>query len=142
MGVVHAGNTGKSWMASYLSSTASAFVVTNGKLSDIAHAYNNETTVIIDLSRTQAEKIDHIYGLMESFKNGRIFSPKCESVSKTFKALFTDLWNHSRTGVSSVPNTSPSARLLKPCRVIVFANFIHDHLKLSRDRWLVKTLQK
>jgi hypothetical protein len=79
---------------------------------DIAHAYNNETTVIIDLSRTQADKIDHIYSLMESFKNGRIFSPKYESISKTFK----------------------------PCHVIVFANVIPDHANLSQDRWLVKTL--
>ncbi len=35
-----AGNTGKSRMASYLSSTASAFVVTNDKMVDIAHTYN------------------------------------------------------------------------------------------------------
>jgi hypothetical protein len=64
------------------------------------------------LSRTQADKIDHIYSLMESFKNGRIFSPKYESISKTFK----------------------------PCHVVVFANFIPDHSKLSQDRWLVKNL--
>lgn len=106
------GNTGKSWMASYLSSTDGAFIVTNGKLADIAHAYNYEKTVIIDLSRTQADKIDHIYSLMEAFKNGRIFSPKYESTSKTFN----------------------------PCHVVVFANFIPDHSKLSQDRWLVKTL--
>lgn len=106
------GNQGKSWMASYLSATAGAFVITNGKIADIAHAYNNETTVIFDLSRTQVDKIDHIYALMESFKNGRIFSPKYESVVKTFS----------------------------PCHVVAFANFIPDHSKLSQDRWLVKTL--
>jgi len=105
------GNQGKSWMASYLS-TIGAFIVTNGKIADIAHAYNNETTVIFDLSRTQVDKIDHIYALMESFKNGRIFSPKYESVVKTFS----------------------------PCHVVAFANFIPDHSKLSQDRWLVKTL--
>jgi len=38
----------------------------------------------MDLSRTQADKIDHIYSLVESFKNGRIFSPKYEGISKTF----------------------------------------------------------
>ena len=65
-------------MVSYLSSTASAFVVTNGKLADIAQAYNNETTIIIDLSRTQTDKIDHIYSLMESFKNGRILLRLCK----------------------------------------------------------------
>jgi len=34
--VDEAGNTGKSWMASYLSSTAGAFIVTNGKIADIS----------------------------------------------------------------------------------------------------------
>ena len=29
----------------------------------------------------------------------------------------------------------------EPCHVIVFANFIPEHHKLSQDRWLVKTLQ-
>jgi hypothetical protein len=80
---------------------------------DIAHAYKYEKITLIDLSRTQADKIDHIYSLMESFKNGRIFSPKYDSVFKTFE----------------------------PCYVIVFANFIPEHQKLSQDRWLVKTLQ-
>jgi hypothetical protein len=88
------------------------FIVTNGKIADIAHAYNNEKIVIFDLSLTQVDKIDHIYSLMESFKNGRIFSPKYESVVKTFA----------------------------PCHVVVFANFIPDHKKLRKDRWLVKTL--
>jgi hypothetical protein len=110
--VDEAGNQGKSWMASYLSSTTNAFVVTNGKIADIAHAYNNETTVIFDLSGTQVDKIDHIYALMEAFKKGNIFSPKYESVVKTFS----------------------------PCHVVAFANFIPDHSKLSQDRWLVKTL--
>jgi hypothetical protein len=99
-------------MTSYLSSTDGAFVITNGKLADIAHVYNNETTIIIDLSRTQTNKVDHIYSLMESFRNGRIFSPKYKSISQTFK----------------------------PCHVVVFVNFIPDHSKLSQDRWVVKTL--
>ena len=73
----------------------------------------DEKTVRIDLSRTQADKIDHIYSLMESFKNGRILSPKYESISKTFS----------------------------PCHVMVMANFIPDHSKLSQDHWLVKTLK-
>ena len=70
------------------------------------------TTVIFDLSRTQVDKIDHIYDLMESFKNGHIFSPKYDSVVKTFS----------------------------PTHVVVFVNFIPDHTKLSQDHWLVKTL--
>lgn len=106
------GNQGKSWMASYLSATAGAFVVTNGQVKDIAHAYNNEKIIIFDLSRSQTECVNHIYTLMECFKNGRLFSSKYESTVKTFS----------------------------PCHVIAFANFIPDHSKLSQDRWLVKTL--
>jgi hypothetical protein len=58
-----------------------------------SHAFNYEKTVRIDLSRTQADKIDHIYNiycLRESFKNGRIFSSKYESISKTFSLATCD----------------------------------------------------
>ena len=95
-------NTGKSWMVSYLSSTISTFVVTNGKLADITHTYNNETTIIIDLSRTQTDKIDHVYSLMESFKNGRIVSPKYESISKTFKPCHVIVNCSRKTGTDSL----------------------------------------
>ena len=93
-------------MTSYLSSTDGTFVITNDKIVDIAHTYNNEKTIIFDLSRTQVDKIDHIYTLMDSFKNGLIFSPKYESVVKTFA----------------------------PCHVVSFSNFIPDHNKVSQDR--------
>ena len=99
-------------MTSYLSSTDSTFVITNDKMTDIAHVYNNQKTVVFDLSRTQVDKIDHVYSLMEVFKNEHIFSPKYESVVKTFA----------------------------PSHVVVFINFVPDHIKLSQDRWLVKTL--
>jgi hypothetical protein len=53
-----------------------------------SHAFNYEKTVLVDLARTQADKMDHIYSLMESFKNGRIFSPKYENISKTFVYIY------------------------------------------------------
>jgi len=110
------GNTGKSWMAGYLMAHQGAVCFTNGKLADIACAYNYEPIVIFDLSRTQADKIDHVYMAIENFKNGRIFSPKYNSHTK----------------------------LLNPPHVIVFANFVDDEdtrlKKLSEDRWMVMTM--
>nr|QRI44232.1 MAG: replication-associated protein [Circoviridae sp.] len=107
------GNTGKSYMASYLVACKNAAVFTGGKMADIAMAYNNEPIVIFDLSRTQAEHMDYIYSIIEGFKNGRLFSPKYESIVKIFK----------------VPH------------VFVFANFVptpeQQAEKLSRDRWVV-----
>ena len=81
-------------------------MVTNDKVQDITHTYNNETIVIFDLSHTQAECLNHIYTLMECFKNGLIFLIKYESVVKTFS----------------------------PTHVVSFPNFIPDHSKLSQDR--------
>jgi len=65
------GNTGKSYMASYLRVHHNAIVFTNGKLADIACSYNMQPIVIFDLSRTLVDKIDHIYSCIEHFKNGR-----------------------------------------------------------------------
>jgi len=112
----YTGDTGKSWFARYLMAIHKAAIFTNGKMADIAFAYALEPIVIFDLSRTQADKIDHIYSLIENFKNGIMFSPKYESGTKIFA----------------------------PPHVIVFANFIPDILdranKLSGDRWLTHEL--
>lgn len=111
-----AGNTGKSWMVGYLMAHRGAVCFTNGKLADIACAYAYEPIVIFDLSRTQADKIDHVYMAIENFKNGRIFSPKYNSHTK----------------------------LLAPPHVIVFANFVDDEEtrknKLSEDRWVIMNM--
>jgi len=106
------GNSGKSFMAKYLMVRHDASIFTNGKLSDLAYAYNGEPVVVIDLARTSVEHMDHWYTFIESLKNGILFSPKYESGSKIFK----------------------------PPHVIVFANFIPDqetrNSKLSADRWM------
>jgi hypothetical protein len=104
-----AGNTGKSWFANYLMARHDAALFTNGKLADMAFAYNYERIVLIDLARTQADRIDHFYQFIESMKNGVVFSPKYESGKKLF----------------STPH------------VLVFANFEPDKSKLSEDRWRV-----
>lgn len=76
------GNVGKSYLASYLALNMNALVVTSGKTSDIAHAYDGQSIVVWDLSRFQLEHVN--FGPMEDMKNGRIFSPKYDSTVKYF----------------------------------------------------------
>ena len=107
-----AGGAGKSFMSGYLQTHHNAFIVSGGKVADIAHAYNEEPIVVFDLPRTMADHCDHIYSLIEKFKDGCIFSGKYES----------------RTKVFDVPH------------VIVFANFEPEYDKLSKDRWQVSSI--
>ncbi len=78
----HRGNTGKSYFTDYLVGHHNAAVFTSGKMADIALAYKQEPIVVFDLTRTQADKMDHVYALIEGFKNGRLFSPKYDSQVK------------------------------------------------------------
>lgn len=107
-----AGKTGKSFMGDYLSYKLNAFYTTGGKLLDLAYAYGSEPIVCIDLSRTQADKIDHLYAFAEMLKNGRIFSGKYQSTNKVF----------------DTPH------------VVFFANFEPNYMALSTDRWSVVDL--
>lgn len=106
------GNTGKSFMGKYLMAWHDATIFTNGKLADMAYAYALSPIVVIDLARTQCDKLDHMYQFIENLKNGILFSPKYDSGVKVFKAP----------------------------HVIIFANFEPDRTKLSEDRWFVKKL--
>lgn len=105
------GGTGKSWMATYLGANHNALVLENAKKADLAYIYAQNPTrmVVFDLSRTQEDKLDHIYALAENLKNGRIVSSKY--VSKTI---------YFRTP-----------------HVIFFANFSPDMTKWSADRYNV-----
>lgn len=98
------GNTGKSYMASYLVRNHNAFLSSGGKLSDIALAYDYQPIVVFDLARSLEEFAP--YQAMENFKDGRIFSSKYESRLKVFS----------------------------PPHVVVFANFIPQAGKLTEDR--------
>lgn len=98
------GNTGKSFFATFLARNHGAFISSGGKLTDIAYAYDRQSIVIFDLSRTLEEFAP--YQAMENFKDGRIFSSKYESLMKFFP----------------IPH------------VVVFANFMPQVGKLSGDR--------
>lgn len=104
------GNTGKTWMSRYLLATLreNCIRLENSKSDNIKYAYNGERVVIFDFSRSQADHVN--YEVIESVKNGIMFSGKYESCSKTF----------------DIPH------------VVIFANFEPDLTKLSADRWDVR----
>ncbi len=99
------GHVGKTVLGSYLRDQDGAFVVTGGRWSDIAYAYQRQPIVVFDLTRSQKEMVP--YQVMECFKNGHLFSPKYESTTMTFA----------------------------PAKVIVFANYPPVEDELSADRW-------
>jgi hypothetical protein len=58
------------------------FRLENSKSDNIEYAYNGEHVVIFYFSRSQAHHVN--YEVIESVKNGIMFSGKYESCSKTF----------------------------------------------------------
>ena len=104
------GGVGKTWLAKYLLAKQDAFLVTGGKHADIAYAYGSQELVVFDLCREKADTVP--YAVMESFKNGMLFSPKYESMVKHFD----------------------------PAKVVVFANYPPEREKMSADRWVVMHL--
>jgi len=85
----------------------------NGKSADIKHSYQGQEIVVFDFCRAMQNHVN--YEVIESIKNGIMFSPKYESKMKIYK---------------------------KPL-VIVFANFEPDESKLSKDRWkIIRILEK
>lgn len=101
------GNNGKTWLAKYLMCEKDAFYVQGGKIQDISYAYNYEKTVVFDFTRSQCEFVN--YSAIEAFKNGIMFSPKYESITKKFGS----------------------------CKVLCLSNWSPDLDKLSRDRWKI-----
>lgn len=105
------GNTGKSFLATYLMRTGDAFVVEGGSTRDLSYAYADQPNVIFDFCRSQKEFVN--YHIIEAFKNGRMFSSKYMS----------------------------SLRIFNPAKVVCFANFLPDWVKLSLDRWMCLEIQ-
>lgn len=106
------GNVGKSYLAQYLVCNG-AYLCTGGKVQDIQYSYQGQNIVVMDLSRTKAEHMDHLYEMVERWKDGSFLSTKYESVMKVF----------------DVPH------------VLVFANFAPEREKLSSDRWHVSRIE-
>jgi len=104
------GNKGKSWLSRYLVAKMNAARFENASSKDIALAYNGEPIVIFDFSRTVEERLN--YQIIESIKNGILFSPKYNSCTKFFK--------------------SP--------HIVCFANWAPNLGAMSRDRWRVKCI--
>ncbi len=105
------GGKGKSWLGRYLEIMKGAFLIQLSKKEDIAYAYNHEEIVIFDLTRSDKEFIN--YSLIESFKNGRLFSPKYESKVKRFTSA----------------------------KVMILSNHEPDRTKLTNDRLTVVDLE-
>lgn len=102
------GGIGKTAFAKHIVATQDAFYVTGGKHADILFAYSLQSTIVFDLPRSYKDKIP--YGVLESFKNGVVFSAKYES-----RTMFFD-----------IPH------------VIVFANYPPVRSELSLDRWDIR----
>lgn len=112
------GNTGKSFFISYMCAKHGAISFCPSRLVDLAFAYDMQKIVLFDLARTVApsedktHSLDSLYSFIEMLKNGRIFSSKYESVTKTFA----------------------------PPHVLIVANFPPDRSKLSEDRWRIEEI--
>lgn len=104
------GGIGKSFLANWLEMKHNAFVISNGKSQDIAHAWNLQEHIVFDFTRSKRESIN--YDILEQFKNGRVFSPKYDSITK---------------------------RSVNTPKVIAFANWEPNYSMLSLDRW--KTME-
>ena len=104
------GNSGKTYITKYLLTEGDALRFENAKSADVKYAYNGEKTVVFDLSRSQETHVN--YEVIESVKNGVVFSTKYESQMKVFKTP----------------------------HVIIMANFAPDESKMSSDRWDIRYL--
>jgi len=80
------GGAGKSTFTGYYVCNEELDAITlSGKVADMAYTYQGERVVFFDVSRTQAEHMDHLYSFAEHLKNGIIHSTKYTPILKTFK---------------------------------------------------------
>lgn len=104
-----AGNTGKSWMTTFLAANHGACVLKGGKKADMAYVFGSKPTrvVVFDLARTTEKFLDACYSIAEDMKNGVVCSTKY----------------NCRTVLCDIPH------------VVFFANFEPDMSKWSYDRY-------
>lgn len=106
------GNRGKSRVAEYLRVHHGAIEL-GGKADACRFAYDGQPIVIFDISASQQDYVQALYGVAEQLKNGCVFSSKYVSVSKIFDpphVLFIsnfapplDAWKEARVIELQVP---------------------------------------
>lgn len=110
------GNSGKSWFADWYQQKTgdTCQVLTPGKRSDMAYMLPMSLRVLF-LDAPRAKQSEFIqYDFLEDLKNGRVFSPKYESVMKTYA----------------------------PMHIVVCMNEEPDRTKLSADRYRVINIRQ
>jgi len=104
------GGIGKSKLAHFLRDDG--YVQLSGPVANMSYMLDaGASGILFDITRTQAEAMDHIYQFAEQLKNGYVVSGK-----------------YHTHGVKFVPKT-----------IIIFSNFKPDPTKWSRDRYLIYT---
>ncbi|AYP28771.1 MAG: replicase [Cressdnaviricota sp.] len=100
------GNNGKSWLCNYLIRNHDAIML-DGRVQDMAYAYQGQKVVCMDIARGQSDNVDHLHVTAEKLASGCIFSSKYESTNKVYDEkphLFifanvrhkTELWTAGR----------------------------------------------
>jgi len=104
------GGIGKSKLCHFLRDDG--YVQLSGPVANMSYMLDaGATGILFDITRTQAEAMDHIYQFAEQLKNGYVVSGK-----------------YHTHGIKFVPKT-----------IIIFSNFKPDPTKWSRDRYLIYT---
>jgi len=104
------GGIGKSKLAHFLRDDG--YVQLSGPVANMAYMLDAAATgCLFDITRTQAESMDHIYQFAEQLKNGYVVSGK-----------------YHTHGIKFTPKT-----------IIIFSNFKPDPTKWSSDRYLIYT---
>lgn len=109
----YVGNAGKSlFIRYYMYKHIGDCIQLSGRVTDMQYTYNGERVVFFDISRTQAEHMDHLYDFAEQLKNGIFHSSKYQGQMKVFN----------------------------PPHVVFFANSKPEIQKWSQDRCILVTL--
>lgn len=105
------GGKGKSYLSKHIVDAYMGFYCNGGKGTDIVYGYQGNKVVVFDYVRDAQDYVN--YGVLEQLKNGCLYSTKYQSGMKRF----------------NVPH------------IIVFANFMPDQTKMSKDRWVIVDLK-
>lgn len=92
------GNVGKSFLCKYLVTNHGAIML-DGRVQDMAYAYQGQRIVCIDIARAQSENMDHLHVFAEKVASGNLFSSKYEACNKVFDPphvfIFANVHHHA-----------------------------------------------